>query len=151
MWRNQTEFAPMIHALGLHRDPGRGRTHIVLKEVKYVPTATKLKNKFRVISCGVFRIKDVLRDMEFIMGLGPGKAQECVDRVFIGRQEQRLDVPFLDLTFGDGLATLSSGATNIDTILGLAYDPDWRKRLNAGTPPGPMTLRSRARDAEHIF
>ncbi|KAJ6469407.1 hypothetical protein C8R45DRAFT_1078727 [Mycena sanguinolenta] len=131
LWRNQTEFGPMVHSLGLHHDPARGRTHIVVKQVEYVPTASKLKNKFRVVSCGVFRIKDVLRDMEFIMGMGSVKVQEGIDRMLVGRQEQRLKVPFIELTFGDGLASfLGGGATNIDTILGLAYDPDWRKQLN---------------------
>ncbi|KAF7338750.1 hypothetical protein MSAN_02197400 [Mycena sanguinolenta] len=57
----------LIHALGLHRNSARGRTHIVFQVVKHVPTATKLKHKFKVVSCGVFRIKDVLRDIENVM------------------------------------------------------------------------------------
>ncbi|KAF7338741.1 MYND-type domain-containing protein [Mycena sanguinolenta] len=114
LWHKQPRFGILEHALGLHRDSTRGRAHIVFKETEYVPTATKLKDKLRIISCGVFRIKDVLHDIEGIMGL------DC-------------------------------GATNVDTILNMPYDPEWRKRLNTGSPPKLMILRSGARDVEHVF
>ncbi|KAJ6469399.1 hypothetical protein C8R45DRAFT_1016921 [Mycena sanguinolenta] len=153
LWRNQefTQFQ-LIHALGLHRDPKRGRTHIVLKAVEYVPAATKLQHKFRVVSCGVFRIGDVLRDIETVMGLDRGEGQEYVDSLFHELAGTHASVPFIDLTFGDGIeAWLGSGATNVDSILGLPYDPEWRKRFNVGAPPGPMALKSGAKDVEHVF
>ncbi|KAJ7222074.1 hypothetical protein B0H12DRAFT_1031320, partial [Mycena haematopus] len=111
LWRNQefTQFQ-LTHALGLHRDPKRGRTHIVLKAVEYVPTATKLQHKFRVVSCGVFRIKDVLRDIEAVMGLDRGEGQEYVASLFYELAGTHGSVPFVDLTFGDGIdAWLGSG------------------------------------------
>ncbi|KAJ7746466.1 hypothetical protein DFH07DRAFT_962942 [Mycena maculata] len=76
-----TQFG-MIHALGLHRNPQRGRTHMILKVVEYVPMASKLKHKFRVRACGVFGIKDVLCDIESVMGLNRGEGQEYVDSLF---------------------------------------------------------------------
>ncbi|KAJ7931303.1 hypothetical protein B0H13DRAFT_1959813 [Mycena leptocephala] len=155
LWCNSnhdaTQFG-LIHALGLHRNPQRGRTHIVFKQVEYVPTASHLKHKFRVLSCGVFRIKDVLRDVEVIMGLDHGEGQEYVDSVFYELEGAHAKVPFIDLSFGDNIsAWLGSGATTIDSIRIIPYDPKWRERFNVGAPPGPMKLRSGAKDVEHVL
>ncbi|KAJ6469406.1 hypothetical protein C8R45DRAFT_937813 [Mycena sanguinolenta] len=68
----------LIHALGLHRNSARGRTHIVLQAVKHAPTAAKLKHKFKVVSCGVFRIGDVLRDIETVTGIHRGGVQNIM-------------------------------------------------------------------------
>ncbi|KAJ7034504.1 hypothetical protein C8F04DRAFT_1234152 [Mycena alexandri] len=139
----------MIHALGLHREPQRGRTHIVFKQVEYVPTATKLKHKFRVLVCGVFRIKEVLRDLETVMRLDRGEGQEYVDSVFPEMHEM---VPFAHLSFGNGVtAWLGSGVTSTAALRNFPYDPDWRKKFNVGVPPEPMVLMSGAKDVEHIF
>ncbi|KAJ7249479.1 hypothetical protein C8J57DRAFT_1357132 [Mycena rebaudengoi] len=162
LWCNSrhdaTQFS-VADALGLHRDPKRARTHIVFKQVEYVPSATKLKHKFRVVSCGVFRIRDVLRDLETAMGLNAGEGQEYIDGLFeeMGANKPVNDpgmvrVPFVDLSFGDEVSTwLGSGGTTIDTLHIRAYDPHWRKRFNVGSPPGPMRLKSGAKDVEHIF
>ncbi|KAJ7770689.1 hypothetical protein B0H16DRAFT_1685922 [Mycena metata] len=155
LWCNSnhdaTQFG-LIHALGLHRDPKRGRTHIVFKQVEYVPTATKLKHKFRIVACGVFLIKDVLRDIETVMRLDLGEGQEFVDSLFYELDGTHANVPFVDLSFGDGVsAWLGSGATTTDALRGLSYDPDWRKRFNVGAPPGPLMLKSEAKDVEHVF
>ncbi|KAF7338747.1 MYND-type domain-containing protein [Mycena sanguinolenta] len=152
LWRTQefTQFQ-LVHALGLHRDPKRGRTHIVFKAVEYVPTATKFQHKFRVVACGVYRIKDVLRDIEAVMGLDRGEGQEYVESVFYEMAGTYASVQFIHLTFGDGIqAWLGSGGTNVDSILSVPYDPEWRKRLNTGAPPEPMILRSGAKDVEHF-
>ncbi|KAJ6469410.1 hypothetical protein C8R45DRAFT_908821 [Mycena sanguinolenta] len=153
LWRTQefTQFQ-LVHALGLHRDPKRGRTHIVFKAVEYVPTATKVQHKFRVISCGVFRIKDVLRDIETAMGLDCGEGQEYVESVFYEMAGAYASVPFIHLTVGDGIeAWLGSGATTVDSILTVPYDPEWRKQFNIGAPPEPMILRRGAKDVEQVF
>ncbi|KAJ7034521.1 hypothetical protein C8F04DRAFT_1101240 [Mycena alexandri] len=148
---NATQFG-VIHALGLHRDPKRGRTHIVFKQVEYVPTATKVKHKFRIVACGVFLIKDVLRDIETVMRLDLGEGQGFVDTLFYELDGTHAKVPFVDLSFGDGVsAWLGSGAVTTDTLHGLSYDPDWRKRFNVGAPPGPLVLKSGAKDVEHVF
>ncbi|KAJ6469418.1 hypothetical protein C8R45DRAFT_1016962 [Mycena sanguinolenta] len=155
VWRKLPQFDTLVHALGLRRDPGRGKTHIVFRAVEYVPTATKLKHKFRVVSCGVFRIKDVLCDIELIMGLNRGEGQEYVDSLLYEPAEPYATVPHIDLSFGDfgdGIqAWLGSGATNVDGILSVPYDPEWWKRLNIGDPPKPIVLRSGAKDVEHVF
>ncbi|KAJ7466957.1 hypothetical protein FB451DRAFT_1560911 [Mycena latifolia] len=158
LWCNANHPATqwgLIHALGLHRNPQRGRTHIVFKEVEYVPTASKLKHKFRVIACGIFRIKDVLRDIEAHMRLDYGEGQEYVDSLFAeidGTRTPDVKLPFIDLSFGQGVSPwLGSGATNMDGLEGLPYDPDWRKQFNAGSPPRPLKPRSGAKDVEHVF
>ncbi|KAJ6470287.1 hypothetical protein C8R47DRAFT_1149259 [Mycena vitilis] len=148
---NATQFG-LIHALGLHRDARRGRTHIVVKKVEYVPTATKLKHKFRVVSCGVFRIKDVLRDVEAVLNLNRDEGQEYVDSLLHELDGTHAKVPFIDLSFGDGIpGWLGSGATTVDSLHAMQYDPDWRKQFNLGAPPGPLKLRSGAKDVEHVF
>ncbi|KAF8217692.1 hypothetical protein K438DRAFT_2006743 [Mycena galopus ATCC 62051] len=148
---NATQFG-LVHALGLHRNPKRGRTHIVIKEVEYVPAATKLKHKFRVLSCGVFLIKDVLRDIETAMALDRGEGQEYVDSLFHELEGTHAEVLFIDLSLGDGIsAWLGSGATTVESLRGLPYDPDWRKGFNVGAPPRPMILISGAKDVEHVF
>ncbi|KAJ7512401.1 hypothetical protein B0H11DRAFT_2182743 [Mycena galericulata] len=161
LWCNSNHDATqagMIHALGLHRNPERGRTHIVFKQVEYVPTASKLKHKFRVLACGVFRLKDVLQDLETALCLDRGEGQEYVDSLFYELDGAHTGsthdtkVPFIDLSFGDGIsAWLGSATTTIDRLQLLPYDPDWRKRFNVGAPPQPLKLRSGAKDVEHVF
>ncbi|KAJ7753790.1 hypothetical protein B0H16DRAFT_1459263 [Mycena metata] len=91
-------------------------------QVEYLPTATSLKHKFRVVACGVFRIKDVLPDLEAIMGLDLGEGQEYVE-----------------------------SGTNTAALREIPYNPDWRKGFNVGAPPKPMVLPSGAKDVEHVF
>ncbi|KAJ6572124.1 hypothetical protein B0H19DRAFT_1256032 [Mycena capillaripes] len=142
----------MIHALGLHRNLKRGRTHIVVKKVKYVATATKLTHRFRVVSCGVFLIKDVLHDIETLLSLDRGKGQEYVDSLLHELDAIHAKVPYIDLSFGDGIpASLGSGATSIDSIRAEPYDRAWRKKIHADPPPGSLKLESGAKDVENIF
>lgn len=91
------------HALNLHQDPSRGRTHIVFKTVRYIPTATALQDRFSVDGCEVFRIQEILPKLEELMGLDKGEGQEYIDGLF-----EELDanihrksgmVPFIDFTF----------------------------------------------------
>ncbi|KAJ7681136.1 hypothetical protein B0H17DRAFT_1206074 [Mycena rosella] len=153
-----TQFG-LVHALGLHRDPRRGRTHIVVKQVEYAPAASKLKHKFRVVACGVFRVKDILRDLETIMRLDRGEGQEYVDSLFDELDGARIGpqystkVPFIDLSFGDGVMPWlgSGGATTTDSLHATSYNPNWRKGFNIGAPPGPMKLRCGAKDVEHFI
>jgi hypothetical protein len=43
------------------------------------------------------------------------------------------------------------GATTVDSIQAIPYDPDWRKQFNVGAPPRPLKLRSGTKDVEHVF
>ncbi|KAJ7604686.1 hypothetical protein DFH06DRAFT_1113421 [Mycena polygramma] len=109
LWCNSNHYATqmgMIHALGLHRDPRRGRTHIVVKHVEYIPAATKLQHKFHVASCGVFRIEDVLRDVEAIMNLDHDEGQEYVDSICYDPAGRPGRVPFITLAFGTGITRI---------------------------------------------
>ncbi|KAJ7753791.1 hypothetical protein B0H16DRAFT_1690696 [Mycena metata] len=143
----------IVHALGLHREPQRGRTHIVFKHVEYMPTATKLKYKFRIVACGVFRILDVLHDIEIIMGLERGEGQEYVDSVLDSVLPQMHGmIPFTHLSFGNDVqAWLSSGGISSASLREIPHNPDWRKGFNVGAPPEPMISMSRAKDVEHVF
>jgi hypothetical protein len=83
---------------------------MVIKEFEYVPGATNLKHKFRVLTCGVFLIKDVLRDIETAMGLDPGEGQEYVDSLISEVPGEHPRAPFIELALGDGIPVrLGSG------------------------------------------
>ncbi|KAJ7124492.1 hypothetical protein C8R44DRAFT_783580 [Mycena epipterygia] len=162
-WRQGNHYAThegIINALNLPREPGRGRTHIVFLEVQYVPTATKLRHKFHIASCGVFLIQDVLRDVETILGLESGEGQEWIDDILktSERTPQTLldakQIPYVTLSFGRDLNSMIWGASiNVDGLREHKYDPRWRKRLNAASSPGPapMVLRSGVQDVENVF
>ncbi|KAJ7931277.1 hypothetical protein B0H13DRAFT_1858124 [Mycena leptocephala] len=63
----------LLHALGLHRNPERGRTHIV------------------------FKVVELLWDWR-----SPGEGQEYVDSL-LDELEETSKVPFIDLSFGEGV------------------------------------------------
>lgn len=68
-------------ALGLHRDPSRGRTHLVIGELEYTPSASKdIRYKFRISKCGVFRIADVLADVERAADLKASEGKAYVEK-----------------------------------------------------------------------
>jgi hypothetical protein len=77
----------------------------VFKQVEYAPTATRLKHKFRVLSCGVFLINDVLRDVEAVMRLDLGEGQEYVDSLFYELEGDGAKIPFISLSWGDGISS----------------------------------------------
>lgn len=117
-WRDGTHMANtecLVNALGLHRDPTRGKTHIVFRQVEYTPRASKdLRYRFRVVRCGVFKIESVMGDIEMMMGLDKGEGVEYIDSLLadLGSTSPGGEkIPMLDLTFGDGIQTwLGSGA-----------------------------------------
>ncbi|KAI0919587.1 hypothetical protein AcV5_001613 [Taiwanofungus camphoratus] len=81
-WMDATDHWPLANALYLHRDPRRGRTHIVFEEVVYTREAShEARNKFRIVRCGVFRVADVLDEIERRMRLDPGEGVEYVKDV----------------------------------------------------------------------
>ncbi|KAI0053520.1 hypothetical protein FA95DRAFT_1481533 [Auriscalpium vulgare] len=157
-WRNLPHEAntyALAHALGLRRDPSRGRTHIVFRQVEWVPRARDMRHRFRVRAAGVFRITDVLRDIESIMQIGRGEGREYVDGLLEeldGARTGREIVPILDITTGEGIETwMGSSGLTLDRLRGVPYDPNWRKIMNKGEAAGPLRPKSGAPDAENIF
>lgn len=58
-------FHGPMHALGLHRDTSRGWTHIMFQELEHTPSPRgDFRSRIRVKRCGVFKVEDVLEDME---------------------------------------------------------------------------------------
>ncbi|KAF8504143.1 hypothetical protein BU17DRAFT_58328, partial [Hysterangium stoloniferum] len=100
-----------IHALGVHRNLGRGKTHILFEFVEYTPKASKdFRYKFRVVACSVFRI--ILVDIEKFMRLDPGEGEEYVNGL-IQPQIQNGRWPMLHFVVGNGLPPwLSAGIHN---------------------------------------
>ncbi|KAH8101077.1 hypothetical protein BXZ70DRAFT_107136 [Cristinia sonorae] len=156
-WRDGSHYAnthALAHALGLHRDPSRGRTHIVFRFMEYTPKASKdIRHKFRVSHAGVFRIQDVLTDIEGLMGLDPGEGREYIDGLLADVTRGENQVPILDMSVGDdGIDPyLGSIAIPLSMLRSSTYDPNWRKSINMGDPAEPVALRCGAKDVEHVF
>ncbi|KAJ6513714.1 hypothetical protein C8R47DRAFT_1064416 [Mycena vitilis] len=79
-------------------------------------------------------------------------SREYVDSICYDPAGRPGRVPFITLVFGTCITSwLAGGAMTVVALREAAHDPDWRTRMNNGTPPGQLKLRSGARDVEHIF
>jgi len=141
-----------IHALGLHRNHERAKTHILFKLAEYTPQASKdLRYKFRVIACSVFCITDILVDLEKFMGLDAGEGEEYINGL-IQDVVKKGRWPMLSFVMGNQLrGWLSTGSFTADTLRETQYNPNWRKLMNIGEPPKLWNIRPDLRDQEHIF
>lgn len=73
-----TYYGP-IQALGLPVDGARAWTHILIEELTYSPEAS-VSERLRVARCGVFKVKDVLADINTIMDTPQGWAEAYTKR-----------------------------------------------------------------------
>jgi hypothetical protein len=173
-WRTATNFENTVllaSALGLHRDRKRGHTHIVFKAMEYIPSERQLWKRFRVAQAAVFRIADVLQEIEGLLNINPGEGREYIDDL---TKSVRMDeeVPIFELLFVKGSPAWLGGSeramglrpANTDCacltggykVLQLRpdlHEPNWRALINrGGTPPEPMKLvRKGIQDVEHVF
>ncbi|GJE94142.1 zinc finger MYND domain-containing protein [Phanerochaete sordida] len=160
-WRNLSHYANTFglqHALNLNRDPARGRTHIVVRQVKHAPDEPDLRHRFTITHAGVFKLADCWDALDDVLGgRGEGKAMVAdimndIDSTSASRGADA--VPMLDLTLGDGVQPwLGSMATTRDGLRHRPYDPDWRKSMNkkGTTPPDRILKFKNAEDAEFKF
>lgn len=87
-WREVMDLTPYASALRLRDDPDRARTHIVFEESAHTPDAgPRARDKFTVLRCGVFRLSDVLADVERVLELGPGRARAHRQSLEKGREK----------------------------------------------------------------
>ncbi|KAF5366155.1 hypothetical protein D9758_005772 [Tetrapyrgos nigripes] len=150
---------PSFHALGLMHDINRGKNHIIFKRVKYVPDGGKdVLDRFRVVAVGVFRIKDVLRDIEIVLAYNRGEGEQVIKELideFNQGPGKGGSVPFFNLFMSDDKRMgnyLSIGGVNPEKVQGIKYDPDWRKLLNRKKcNVEQLQLRSGAKDAERDY
>lgn len=161
-WRNLSHYANtygLQHALNLHRDPTRGRTHIVVRQVKYRPEEADLRYRFTVTHAGVFKLADCWEAIDEVMSGHKGEGKEIVADILndidsTSESRGRDTAPMLDLTFGDGVQPwLGSMATTIGSLRHQPYDPEWRRSMNKkGVPPPARIIKFKtALDAEHEF
>ena len=80
-----------------------------------------IRYKFRVVQCGVFRIRGILRVIEALMCLDPGEGREYIDSLLddikaVGGGSDR--VPALDLSFGEGFQAWSRSSTFLLLLVG---------------------------------
>ncbi|KAF9075484.1 hypothetical protein BDP27DRAFT_1415268 [Rhodocollybia butyracea] len=145
----------LVHALGLHRDPSRSRTHIVFKHVEYVPNSKSRRDRFKVVGAGVYKLDDVWQDIETSMALrkneGKTYIKEMLEEFDVSTGQDML--PMLDFMFGSQeIQTYLGIRISKAQIQGYPYDPNWKNSLNtASEAVGPLKLRSAAKDSEKVF
>ncbi|KIY71280.1 hypothetical protein CYLTODRAFT_487345 [Cylindrobasidium torrendii FP15055 ss-10] len=137
----------LVHALGIHSDPSRGRTHIVVKEIGRTPPALAKDplDNYHIISMGVFPIASIYREIEYFMmledGGGPAFIKEIFDNVKEGMN------PCLDMMFGTSVQAFINMSVHSQTHATIgAYDPKWRRLVNrVGPPPKDLSLATLSR------
>lgn len=80
-WRKAPHFNATIaraFALGLHRDPSRSKTHIIMQEAFHVPGQTDVRYKFRIGRAGIFRVTDAAGTIEECLGLGVNEGEAWI-------------------------------------------------------------------------
>lgn len=89
----------------MRRDPSRGRTHFVLRQVMYVPEESDLRYRFTITHAGVFKLDDCWDAIDEVMG---GEGKELVRDILndvdsTSVTSGRNVAPMLDLTIGESL------------------------------------------------
>ncbi|EPQ50391.1 hypothetical protein GLOTRDRAFT_133944 [Gloeophyllum trabeum ATCC 11539] len=158
--RNQARNTAFHCALGIHRDPSRGHTHMIIIHLQWTPINKDPWFKFLVTECGVFKMADVLPEIEGALHLGKGEGCGYVCD-FVGRQEAQWSsssgmtmAPILILAIGEGVeSVLMLSGIILETQRPDTYSAEWRKMVNKDPTdaPKPLTLLSGAKNAEHIF
>lgn len=111
----------LAHALGVHRDPSRGRTHIVIRYLEWTPKLSKdIQHRFRVSVAGVFKLADVYGDLDYIMNHSPGGAKKSIDEFIVGLD--RVDgvedrTPLLDLMICEDNLILRNGTSSVPNFV----------------------------------
>ncbi|KAK1230843.1 hypothetical protein PQX77_006061 [Marasmius sp. AFHP31] len=149
------------HALGLHHDSNRGKDLILIKKVEYVPQGGRdVLDRFRVVAAGVFRIKDVIRDIERLLryseGAGDALLKEMREEFENGLGHGGTKYLFFTFLISDDVRIenhLSAGGIGRPRLCSFDYDPEWRKLLNRGKKwtVEPLRLRSGAEDVERDY
>ncbi|KAL0568740.1 hypothetical protein V5O48_013240 [Marasmius crinis-equi] len=152
---------PSYHALGLMHDPNRGKTHIIFKSVEYVPRGGRdVLDWFKVVAAAVFRIKDVLGDMERFLNYNKGEVEEVIEEMleeYNSRPSKQgtETYPFFNFFITNDkrmAAYLSIGGVAPEQLRYYKYDPDWRKLLNRKEcQVKQLVLRSGVKDAERDY
>ncbi|KAJ8078221.1 hypothetical protein PM082_000427 [Marasmius tenuissimus] len=151
-----------FHALGMHRDLNRGKTHILVKKIRYVPdNGSDLFDRFRIDEAGVFKISEAMNDLDHFMG-GPGgvkRGMEMLRRDFRSGpgKDESTTAEFFNLYISDDpriRSYLRIAGVRSDAKDFLEHDPFWRRSLNRGKKRPdvkPLVTPSRIRDVEYDY
>jgi len=144
VWRTEAYYnEALAHAVGVHRDPVRGRTHILVEFIEYTPHLSKdLQFKFKVLYCQVFKVKDILANMDVIFGPEKNDITRDVEDTLnlfsdMSVRVKPTKVPLMTLKLGKGLEPwLSLTFITTESLRTLPYNPNWRALFNGGEKPG---------------
>ncbi|TCD69332.1 hypothetical protein EIP91_008088 [Steccherinum ochraceum] len=133
-------FRGPINALALHRDPSRGRTHVVFLELVYKP-----------------KLEDVWEDLDRILQQPAGRAKAKVEKSIASVPAEddpstsQPEVPMFMLIYGEEIDTFfRSVSVRRNHLSAFFHNPKWRDFMNPTDEPPPerLVLPSGARDAE---
>ncbi|KAH9921329.1 uncharacterized protein B0H18DRAFT_566750 [Fomitopsis serialis] len=143
---------PYVSALRLHENPSRGQTHLIIEQSVYTPDAGPLaKDKFTIVGCAVFRVSDIVSDIELSLKLSPGEGAQLCERALRGQRQSEPGnplIPFLILRVCEGVdMTVGTGLVESDQLQQTQYNRNWRQEISKTSPPQKLMYRNR-RDAE---
>lgn len=103
-----------IHALGLQRNPSRGRTHMFIQSLEYVSGDNSQPRRTRTSRCGVYKIQDMRNNIRRMFpGIGDCLA-DLVDTVYQNMERSPELVPiFLFILGADSKPDIKIGRSHI--------------------------------------
>ena len=107
-----TSLDVLVSALNLHRNPVRGRTHIVMCELEYTPRVSwkDITRQFRVKTCGAFVFADAIPDVEEVMHLHAGEGMRLIqEQLDLIATRNTSAIPLLCLQWVPGNYSLIAG------------------------------------------
>ncbi|KAH9917464.1 uncharacterized protein B0H18DRAFT_1214570 [Fomitopsis serialis] len=113
--------------------------------------ACKLADRLqKIVKCAVFRIADVVTEIEHILKLRAGEGRELCETLLHDSHPTASElVLFLTFGFGDGIPTkLMRGAIGKWQLKYTSYNKSWRQAINKDIPPTQLVLRDDIKDAE---
>lgn len=93
---NSSRDRAFCSALGLHRDPSRGQTHMIICKVEWVPENKDPRFQFRITRCGVVRISEMAARAETVLNSERDETQAyiktAVDALEVGNPSEHVQM-----------------------------------------------------------
>ncbi|KAF8656079.1 hypothetical protein AX16_002779 [Volvariella volvacea WC 439] len=155
-WLKSFALLVPIHALNLHRDINRGRTHIMIYGVTYTPSSRNLKDKISIVAAGVYKVDEVMYLIEDGMRLSKGEGpkyvkQELQKHETLIEVEGTVAVLYLVMNRDHQRCWFGCAPISAEDINRVSYNRNWRKLLDEKRPPQRMMLAGSPKDREHTF
>ncbi|TCD65397.1 hypothetical protein EIP91_002731 [Steccherinum ochraceum] len=146
LYANRDAF---ICALRLHEDIRRSRTHVVIRQLEFLPNSP---SSFRVAEWGTYAIEDVVADIAIKMSKTEAEMRDTFARIFIDAEKYAKDpeagtdavpVVVFDGVKGVNPAVIRGRCSFMSetNVRATKYNPNWRDKVNSdGTPPAQISM-----------